>query len=223
MFIYVITNSVSGKRYVGKTTKALSERWKWHVTTSRSSDVPLARAIRKYGTESFTIENLEECSNLKLLSERERYWIRELNTFRGKGYNATEGGDGVHGYRHTEDAKRRMSEARLGEKNHNFGKAWGKLSWSVEERRRMSEARTGELNPMFGQHHSFDAREKISKSQQKSVVQLDAQGEIVATYSSMKEAAAVGAPPPGISRVCRGLRKHCRGFGWAYLNSENRV
>jgi len=43
--------------------------------------------MRKYGTDKFTIEILEETSNG---NEREIYWIQELNPH----YNMTSGGDG---------------------------------------------------------------------------------------------------------------------------------
>lgn len=46
--------------------------------------------MRKYGTEHFHIELLEETDNPE---ERETYWIEQLGSFKW-GYNATLGGDG---------------------------------------------------------------------------------------------------------------------------------
>lgn len=40
--------------------------------------------------------------NNDLLSEREIYWIKELETYGIHGYNATKGGDGVQLYDHEE-------------------------------------------------------------------------------------------------------------------------
>lgn len=34
MFIYLITNNVNGKQYVGQTTKTIEERWKRHCWQS---------------------------------------------------------------------------------------------------------------------------------------------------------------------------------------------
>ena len=84
MIIYLITNSTNGKRYVGKTTKPLDVRWRGHVAGSTSSGVPLARAIRKYGTDAFTREVLEKCSK-ESLNEREVFWIESLDTYHGRG------------------------------------------------------------------------------------------------------------------------------------------
>lgn len=50
--------------------------------------------MNKYGIENFIVEELEEVKDDKLLSERESFWIKELETYGSKGYNATKGGDG---------------------------------------------------------------------------------------------------------------------------------
>lgn len=48
--------------------------------------------MKKYGVENFQVETLEECLN-EQASERECYWIEQLQSFK-YGYNATKGGDG---------------------------------------------------------------------------------------------------------------------------------
>jgi hypothetical protein len=50
-FIYVVTNTVNGKVYVGKTTKPFDGRWKEHqrITRSKSKRHYLHNAIRKHG------------------------------------------------------------------------------------------------------------------------------------------------------------------------------
>lgn len=94
-YIYQITNDINQKKYIGKTTKTINERWREHCKDANKdaySNRPLYRAIRKYGIEHFHIEELEECS-LDVLSEREKYWIETTGSFKN-GYNATLGGDG---------------------------------------------------------------------------------------------------------------------------------
>lgn len=96
-FIYCITNLINNKRYVGKTTQSIEERFKEHCRDSRKeskSKRPLYNAMRKYGIENFKIELLEEVENEKILSEKEIYWIKELESYGSHGYNATKGGDG---------------------------------------------------------------------------------------------------------------------------------
>lgn len=58
--------------------------------------------IRKYGIENFIIEELEQIENDDLLSDKEIYWIKELETYGSKGYNATKGGDGTILYDYNE-------------------------------------------------------------------------------------------------------------------------
>lgn len=59
----------------------------------------------------------------------------------------------------SEETKRKMSEAKRGEKHHFFGK-----HLSEETRRKMSEARKGENNPLFGKHFSEESKRKMSEA-----------------------------------------------------------
>jgi len=58
----------------------------------------LYKAFNKYGIENFSIAKIEECPD-EALFEREKYWIKELNTYHF-GYNATLGGEGTTLYNH---------------------------------------------------------------------------------------------------------------------------
>ena len=104
-YIYCITNLINSKKYVGKTTTTIDERWQEHCKDSRRercSKRPLYDAFNKYGIENFKIEELEYVEDDSKLSEREIYWIRELHTYGRNGYNATKGGDGTILYDHNE-------------------------------------------------------------------------------------------------------------------------
>ena len=94
-FIYTITNQINGKQYVGKTNLPdPQERWKRHLHDYKAKNKekrPLYSAMNKYGVENFVFEVIEECDNTE---EREKFWIKELNTYGSTGYNATLGGDG---------------------------------------------------------------------------------------------------------------------------------
>ena len=57
MFIYLATNRVNGKPYVGKTEKTLETRWKWHLNSARKGGPNLIhRALRTYGDDAFSGE-----------------------------------------------------------------------------------------------------------------------------------------------------------------------
>lgn len=94
--IYVITNNINGKQYVGL-SKNCWKRWSDHYskayTSTRKDDIEkvLYKAMRKYGRENFTFKILEECPE-EQLAEREIYWIAQLKSY-DEGYNETRGGD----------------------------------------------------------------------------------------------------------------------------------
>lgn len=92
-YIYKITNNINNKCYVGQTERTIQIRWLEHIRPSKYKvDLPLYRAIRKYGVDNFSIEKIEECDNA-ILDEREIYWIDYFDAYRS-GYNCTEGGGG---------------------------------------------------------------------------------------------------------------------------------
>lgn len=92
--IYKITNKINGKIYIGKTERENPEiRWQEHLRHANKLDLPLYRAINKYGKENFCFEVIEQCNNFQL-DEREIYWIAYHNSYGEKGYNCTGGGEG---------------------------------------------------------------------------------------------------------------------------------
>lgn len=89
MFIYLVTNKINGKRYIGKTSKNIEKRWYQHCKSAAYGvNTHLYNAIRKYTPDNFTIEVLEKVTGD--LNERECFWIAE----HAPEYNMTPGGDG---------------------------------------------------------------------------------------------------------------------------------
>ena len=59
--VYLITNRVNGKRYVGITSRGYQERFKEHIHDAlNGSKTILHNAIRKYGQDNFDIILLED-------------------------------------------------------------------------------------------------------------------------------------------------------------------
>lgn len=106
MVIYLITNTLNGKQYVGQTQRTLLHRMKQHLKEHLYID----RVIRKYGIENFTFKVLEECATIDELNEQERFWIATLNTKKPNGYNLTDGGEGVPGMSHTKESCKKISK-----------------------------------------------------------------------------------------------------------------
>lgn len=92
--IYLITNKINSKKYVGKTTYSLRHRFNQHVSDAKACryNSALHTAIRKYGENSFEIQLLEICEDC-MANDKEAYWINYYNTYKN-GYNSTLGGDG---------------------------------------------------------------------------------------------------------------------------------
>ena len=86
-YIYVITNILNNKKYVGKHVGKPEDSPNYF-----GSGIAINNAIEKYGKENFTKEILEYHQNANL-DEREKFWIEKFNTL-NEGYNLTTGGDG---------------------------------------------------------------------------------------------------------------------------------
>lgn len=85
--IYKITKKENGKSYIGQSND-IKRRFKEH---QYKTDIPIELAIQKYGVDAFTYEVIEECP-LEELDKKEKYWISYYNTYKGFGYNCSEGG-----------------------------------------------------------------------------------------------------------------------------------
>lgn len=104
-YIYKVTSKINGKIYIGKTESSIEERWKSHLRASfneNHKDYNLAfhRAIRKYGEDNFTIEQIDTGIGA-ILKEKEQSWIAFYDSHKN-GYNCTFGGDGQCKYNYQE-------------------------------------------------------------------------------------------------------------------------
>ena len=108
-FIYLVTNEVNNKKYVGQTTAPKVEtRWRQHKYGGVGPC--LLKAYRKHGYNSFRYEVLCECPNEDCNSLEIQY-IKKLDTIAPKGYNLQGGGlnFSVH-----PDTRRKISESKIG-------------------------------------------------------------------------------------------------------------
>lgn len=95
MFLYQVTNNITGKKHVGQTIQSLKTRFKGHCKRKKDSRSFLTNAIFKYGKENFTIEPIYEILGNRpdLLNRLEKCFIEEFNTLAPHGYNLRTGGD----------------------------------------------------------------------------------------------------------------------------------
>lgn len=160
-YIYCIT-SPSGKQYIGQTCRNFKKRFNEHCKIPKSC-ILLENAINKYGKENLTFEVLLEINN-KFLDKYETLFIDLLNTIEPCGYNIRKGGrKGTH----SNESKQRMREAKLGEKNHNYGK-----QHSDSTRLAMSNAKSGENHHFYGKTLTNQHKLELSKAHKKSHTDL---------------------------------------------------
>ena len=95
--VYVFTNLVNGKQYVGKTCQIFRRRLRYHINAVLNGDMRQAihRAILKYGWDNFTVSLSFIGLDNEALCAAETSLIRDLNSFGNHGYNMTRGGEGV--------------------------------------------------------------------------------------------------------------------------------
>lgn len=91
--IYLITNSVNGKQYVGLTIGTLPDRLKQHFAAARKGrKAPLPNAIRKHGENAFSIELIRaDAQSYAELQDQEIHEIAARDSIRS-GYNSAIGG-----------------------------------------------------------------------------------------------------------------------------------
>lgn len=103
-YIYIATNKVNGKQYIGLTKRSLKKRMLEHIRKAINySDIkqyglgfPFYNAIRKYGQDNFDWEIIDEFPDV-VLTFAEKKYIKMFNTKIPNGYNSTDGGEGTSG------------------------------------------------------------------------------------------------------------------------------
>lgn len=92
--IYIVTNKVNGKRYIGQTVRKMHQRKREHLNDAvNGSTVALHKAIRKYGEDSFLWDVVHDNVPNHDMNELEQFLIFKLKTNKRMfGYNMTIGG-----------------------------------------------------------------------------------------------------------------------------------
>lgn len=96
--IYVITCSVNGKIYIGRTRIDIQKRLRQHKWRAlRKTDTLLGRAMIKHGPEQFTIRSLETVASAQASAREAELIAQHDATNRCVGYNLAAGGCGSDG------------------------------------------------------------------------------------------------------------------------------
>ena len=202
MYIYKIENKINGMCYIGR-TKDLKERIRKHKREYMSN------FFDEFGFENFEISVVEEVSE-KDVYEKEIYYIELYNSLVPNGYNRSKGGISTLGYKHTEEAKKKMSLNRKpmkGENNHFFGK-----KHSVKTREKMKKA-WKEKRKVTTQ--MIENLKKGAEKKKRRVRNIET-GEI---FEYVKDAAKkYSVAETNISRACRVKTRTVRGYHFEYID-----
>lgn len=123
MIIYKLTNTINNKIYIGFTTekKGVKERCRKRIAEAKyksSRKSYILNAIRKYGADVFSVEQLDTANSLEELKQKEIYYIALYNsTDRNIGYNLTKGGEGNLGLKMSDETKEKIRQKHLGRKD----------------------------------------------------------------------------------------------------------
>ena len=168
--VYVHTNKINGKMYVGQTIHGNNPKKRWDNGNGYASCPYFSKAIAKYGWDNFDHEII--ANNLTALEADnfEVLLIKKLDTMNpDKGYNLEPGG--TQNKIMSEHTKKKLSELRMGDKNPMYGVRltgekngmYGK-HLSEETKQKLSEFFSGENHPNYGKQMSEEQKRKIRQA-----------------------------------------------------------
>ena len=151
--------------------------------------------------------------NLKVCTKEEHYAYHHDDRVEA-GKKLTGVNNPMFGKKHSEETRKKMSDAHRGENNHNYGKPR-----SEEVRRKISIAKKRRYAAMTdGERERHN--EIIRKSREhlkKPVLQYTLDGEFIKEWDSLMQIErTLGYYNSNISACCKGKLKTCHGFLWRY-------
>ena len=160
-FIYITTNMINGKKYIGQKVFDTNSMWKSYF----GSGTYLKNAINKYGKENFCREIIAIVYSQEELNNLEIEFIKNHNAVESKDYyNISHGGESVmFSRKHTDKTKQQMSisfKGRIYSEEHNIkiskSKIKSNFKHSMKSKQKMSDSQKGKKLPK-------EQKEKISK------------------------------------------------------------
>ena len=241
-FIYITTNHINGKQYIGQKKYDKSNKWKKYL----GSGIALKRAIEKYGESNFSKEIIEECETKEVLDDREKYWINYYNAVDSDDfYNIASGGDGgntIVGYSEEQmeqykEYKRKLHKevapkgelcaaSKLTEKqvleiierlkkndfNLDIANDYKVSPGTIDDIRNHKTWKSLTENIIFD-----DISSRKRPRGTKPVVQYSEDGKYIATYKSARDVQReLGISYKLVSAVCNGTKRIAHGFIWRF-------
>ena len=155
-FVYITTNMVNGKRYLGQKKFDKKDKWKTYL----GSGTAFKQAVRKYGEENFVKNIVCICYSIEELNQIEHDLSVYLDVVKSPDwYNLVYGGSTMAGYSPPIEVRKKLSKALKGKPAPNKG-----IPMSEETKRKISERYSGENAIWYGKHHTEESKEKIRQA-----------------------------------------------------------
>lgn len=206
--VYLRTNLINGKNYVGQTGDLKRREKEWNNLKSIYANKYINEDRDKYSLDNWTAEVLAEVETQEEALDLEKRFITGFNSVWPNGYNLSIGGSG--NWQRSDETRQKLSEV-------NKGK-----HLSEEIKQKISESLSGEKNPFYGKQHTEEAKQKMSKKRinrsdtSKQVYQYTLDDKLVKIWPSVGECERNGFTSSGISRCCNGELNSHKGYRWSY-------
>ena len=216
--IYLVTNKLNNKIYVGKTTQTFRKRKLQHLSVARRKNDKsyFHNAIRKYGEKNFKWCILCKCYSEMELNLIEKLYIDIYDTY-NSGYNLTLGGEGISGWKHSDITKKKLSKkskecwlnedyinkVNTEERNKKIAETMSRIqleNWNDNEWRQKRIKNIRKANTSI--EHRKNCKERMDKLYESSI-ERQKQGERVS-----KEWIIIN--PSGVYLKIKNLKKFCR-------------
>jgi group I intron endonuclease len=218
MIIYLTTNTINGKKYIGKDRNNLK--------SYLGGGTDLNRDIKKYGRNNFKKEILENCLSIEELNQREIYWLEYFDAaLNPLFYNKTNKSYGrTDKFTKTEAYQNRGEKISKSNKGKSKPEYWKNSLQLKEHGKNLGNSNKGKPKPSgFGEKLSKQRKGKISPlkgkphtSNYKSVICMDDNRNIIKEYTSQIEAEKDLNIAKGT--VSKGIKKGYRigGYFWRF-------
>lgn len=181
--IYILTNRVNGKQYVGQSLD-IDQRVNKHFSGHASNCSAIHNAIKKYGKNTFDIEIIEyPLISKEALNAVEKWCITRFNTLSPAGYNLKTGGDS--GGKNSEETKRKIGDRHRGRKlsnEHRLKISQTQVGKTISDQQRQKISKANR-----GRKRTPEQRRKISEATEKAMQRPDVRQKIEASQKPLSE------------------------------------